>query len=51
MITVLFASVMFFGGISTQFETTRYRIALLVIGGIVLGVALGILCNYPLAFE
>jgi hypothetical protein len=51
MLTVLFASVMFFGGISTQFETLRYRIMLLVIGGIVLSVALGRLAGYPIALE
>ncbi len=51
MITVLFASVMFFGGISTQFDTPRYRITLLIIGGIVLSVALGILTTYPVALE
>jgi hypothetical protein len=51
MLTVLFASVMFFGGISTQFESPRYRITLLVIGGIVLCTALGVVCTYPIALE
>jgi len=51
MLTVLFASVMFFGGISTQFGTPRYRIMLLVIGGIVLCAALGVVCTYPIALE
>jgi hypothetical protein len=51
MMTVLFASVMFFGGISTQFESPRYRITLLVIGGIVLCAALGVVCTYPIALE
>lgn len=51
MLTVLFASVMFFGGISTQFETPRYRITLIVIGGVLLCAAFGILYTNPIAFE
>lgn len=51
MLTVLFASVMFFGGISTQFENLRQRITLVAIGGIVLIVTLGILIIYPIALE
>ena len=51
MLTVLFASVMFFGGISTQFETPRSKIALIVIGVFVLCTALGMVCTYPIARE
>lgn len=51
MITVLFASVMFFGGISTQVETPRYRITLLAIGALVLCAALGVVVTYPIAIE
>ena len=51
MLTVLFASVMFFGGISTQFEAPRYRITLLAIGAFVLCAALGVLVTYPIALE
>lgn len=51
MLTVLFASVMFFSGISTQFETPRSKIALLVIGAFVLCAALGMVCTYPIAYE
>lgn len=51
MLTVIFASVMFFGGISTQIESPRYRITLLVIGGILLCSTLGIVYSYPIAFE
>lgn len=51
MLTVLFASVMFFGGISTQFGTPRYRITLLAIGALVLCIALGVLATYPIAPE
>lgn len=51
MLTVLFASVMFFGGISTQFGTPRYRITLLVIGALVLCAAVGVLVIYPIALE
>jgi hypothetical protein len=51
MLTVLFASVMFFSGISTQFETPRSKIALIVIGVFVLCTALGMVCTYPIALE
>ncbi|UJS17670.1 MAG: hypothetical protein L3J17_01075 [Candidatus Jettenia sp.] len=51
MLTVLFASVMFFGGISTQFDILRYRITLTVISGILLCTAIGMLCTNPIAFE
>ena len=51
MLTVLVASVMFFGGISTQFKTPKYRITLLAIGAVVLSAALGLLVNYPIALE
>ncbi|CAG0942877.1 hypothetical protein BROC_02042 [Candidatus Brocadiaceae bacterium] len=51
MLTVLFASVMFFGGISTQLETPRYRITLLAIGALVLCAALGVLGTYPITLE
>ncbi|MDN3512164.1 MAG: hypothetical protein QY310_11735 [Candidatus Jettenia sp. CY-1] len=51
MLTVLFASVMFFGGISTQFGTLRYRITLIIISGVLLCAALGMLCTNPIAFE
>ncbi|GAN33042.1 MAG: hypothetical protein DYG83_00080 [Candidatus Brocadia sp. AMX2] len=51
MLTVLFASVMFFGGISTQFESPRCRITLLAIGALVLCTALGVLITYPIALE
>ncbi len=51
MLTVLFTSVLFFGGISTQFESPRYSIAILVLGAFVLCVALGVVCTYPIARE
>lgn len=51
MLTVLFASVMFFGGISTQFESPRYSIAMLALGALVLCAAIGVVCTYPIAFE
>ncbi|OOP56356.1 MAG: hypothetical protein AYP45_09915 [Candidatus Brocadia carolinensis] len=49
MLTVLFASVLFFGGVSTQFENSSYRIAMLAIGAFVLSVALVLLVSYPVA--
>lgn len=51
MLTVLFTSVMFFGGISTQIASPRYKITLLIIGGIVLCATLGLVCTYPIALE
>jgi hypothetical protein len=51
MITALFASAMFFCGISTQFETTRYRITMTGIGGVAFCISLGLLATYPVALE
>lgn len=51
MLTVLFASVMFFGGVSTQFKNRSFRIAMLVIGALILCAALGVLITYPMAIE
>lgn len=49
MLTVLFASVMFFGGVSTQFENSSYRMVMLIIGALMLSVALAVLVSYPVA--
>ncbi|MCF6154007.1 MAG: hypothetical protein E3K36_01905 [Candidatus Brocadia sp.] len=51
MLTVLFASAMFFGGVSTQFKNRNFRIAMLVIGALILCAALGVLFTYPMAIE
>ena len=46
--TVFFASVLFFGGISSKFRSKQVRIALLVAGGIMLVFGLARLIGLPI---
>ncbi|HQU31786.1 MAG: hypothetical protein HRU72_14590 [Planctomycetia bacterium] len=50
-ITVLFTLILFFCGVSTQFETIRYRITMIVTGGVALCISLELLATYPVALE
>lgn len=45
--TVLFASVLFFAGISSKFDRNRERTALLVMGAVLLLVGIGVLATFP----
>jgi hypothetical protein len=45
--TVLFASVLFFAGISSKFERIRNRTALLAMGSVILVIGIGILATFP----
>ncbi|MBK8048310.1 MAG: hypothetical protein IPK16_15015 [Anaerolineales bacterium] len=47
LLTVIFASVLFFGGISGKFQSKFIDLAMLVMAGTVFLVALGVLATYP----
>ena len=47
LLTVIFASVLFFGGISGKFQSKAIDLAMLVLSGIVFLIGLGILITYP----
>ncbi|MGI5864259.1 MAG: hypothetical protein ACOX6T_19685 [Myxococcales bacterium] len=47
LLTVLFASVLFFAGIATQFRAFTYAIVMLSIGTLIFLVALGVLVTFP----
>lgn len=47
LLTVIFASVLFFGGISGKFQSKAIDLAMLVLAGLVFLVGLGILVTYP----
>ncbi len=48
LLTVIFASVLFFGGISGKFQSKAIDLAMLVLSGLVFLVGLGILATYPI---
>ncbi len=48
LLTVLFASVLFFSGMSTKFESLKIRAAMLLMGAIIFCVALGFVAYYPI---
>ena len=48
LLTVIFASVLFFGGISGKFQSKAIDLAMLVLSGLVFLVGLGILVTYPI---
>jgi hypothetical protein len=48
--TVLFATVLFFAGISSKFRSLRNRTALIALGSIILVAGVGILTTYPVEF-
>lgn len=47
LLTVIFASVLFFGGISGKFQSRSVDLAMLALAGLVFLVGLGILVTYP----
>lgn len=49
LLTVLFASVLFFAGISTKFKTLKIKYALLILGGVLFLGSLIILVFQPIA--
>ena len=48
LLTVIFASVLFFGGISGKFQSKAIDLAMLVISGLVFVAGLGILVTFPI---
>ncbi len=48
LLTVIFASVLFFGGISGKFQSKAIDLAMLVLSGLVFLAGLGILITYPI---
>lgn len=48
LLTVIFASVLFFGGISGKFQSKSVDLAMLALAGLVFLVGLGILITYPI---
>jgi hypothetical protein len=48
LLTVLFASVLFFAGVSTKFDALRVQQALLTMAVLLLVVGIGILLTYPI---
>lgn len=48
LLTVLFASVLFFGGIAGKFQSQVIDLAMLVIGSVVFLIGLGILLTFPM---
>jgi hypothetical protein len=48
LLTVIFASVLFFGGISGKFQSKAIDLAMLLLSGIVFLVGLGVLATYPI---
>ena len=47
LLTVMFASVLFFGGISEKFEDNRVRMWVLIMGTLLFTSALGVMLTYP----
>lgn len=47
LLTVLFASVLFFSGMSTKFRLLKIRSAMLLLGAIIFSVAVGFIATYP----
>jgi hypothetical protein len=47
LLTVMFASVLFFGGISEKFEDNRVRMWILVMGTLLFASAFGVMLTYP----
>ena len=47
LLTVVFASVLFFAGISEKFDEDRVRIGVLVMGTILFGGAFAVMMSYP----
>lgn len=47
LLTVIFASVLFFGGISGKFQSKAIDLAMLMLSGVVFLIGLGILLTYP----
>ena len=45
--TVLFATVLFFAGISTRFSTRGARIGLIALGGILFVIGLAVVTTFP----
>ena len=48
LLTVMFASVLFFGGISTKFDAFRIRAALIAFAVLIFATGLVILATYPI---
>ena len=46
-LTVIFASVLFFGGISGKFQSKQVDVAMLTLAGLVFLLGVGILVTYP----
>lgn len=51
MVTVLFAIVLFLGGIATKFELPTVRLALLILAAVVFCGSVGVLCTFPVTFD
>ena len=47
LLTVIFASVLFFGGISEKFEDNQVRVWILVMGTLLFTGAFGLMLSYP----
>ena len=47
LLTVIFASVLFFAGISEKFEEDRVRIGILIMGTLLFTGAFGMILSYP----
>jgi hypothetical protein len=50
LLTIVFATVLFFAGISSKMDTAKARVFLLTVGGLLLGVSAVIMISLPKAF-